>query len=136
MLDTATVQENYRRFIRRAIEADEVWTLSNDKGLAYCESDEYEDTDVLLFFSDEAYARRAVSESFLEFEPQRIDLFDFLYRWLPGMTRDGGLVGPNWTGDMIGAEAEPYQLREAIEDALTPEQAARYLERYEREKAK
>ncbi len=131
LLDTASCLENYQRFIRRIVERESVWILSREGGTAYCESDDYEDTDVLLFFSDEAYARRAKDESFPEFEPKQISLFDFLYRWLPGMTADGHLAGPNWTGDLIGIEIEPYDLRVAVEDALSPEQQARFHRVYE-----
>jgi hypothetical protein len=55
-------------------------------------------------------------------------LFDFMYRWLPGMSGDGVLAGPNWIGDLIGLELDPFQFREAIESAMSPE----HVERHER----
>ena len=83
------------RFIRRVLVSEQVWLLEEGSGVAICQSNEEEDRSVYLFFSDAAYARRARDESFQEFQPEHIDLFGFLYRWLPGMTRDGFLAGPN-----------------------------------------
>ena len=92
-----------------------------------------DDVDVLLFFSDPAYARRAQRSAFPEYEPKGLDLFDVLYRWLPGMTRDGVFAGPNWTGDLVGLEVEAFELREELESQLTPEQRSAFDERYRRE---
>jgi hypothetical protein len=131
--DTATCQENYRRFIQRAAAAGEVWMLSDEDGTATCESDEFEETDVILFFSDLPYARRVQTQSFSDHAPERLDLFDLLYRWLPGMTEDGVLAGPNWTGDLVGLEIEPYDLRVELEKHLSAEQQASFATRYRRE---
>ena len=71
-IDSATVQENHDRFIRRAIEHESVWTVRGDSGplLVESEPDEIESggeeadpRDVYLFFSDEAYAKRALAQS-------------------------------------------------------------------------
>ncbi len=53
-----------------------------------------------------------------------MSLFDFLFRWLPGMSGDGVLAGPNWNHDLVGVELDPYELRVQIDAALTPKQAA------------
>jgi hypothetical protein len=59
-----------------------------------------------------------------------MSLFDFMYRWLPGMSRDGVLAGPNWTGDLSGLELDPFELRQAIESAMSPEHLARHEAMY------
>lgn len=128
--DTATCKDNHERFVRRVVECGQVWGLKGDNGWAFAESNENEETSVLLFWSDEPYARRAQSE-FTEYTPATISLFDFLYRWLPGMTRDGLLVGTNWTGDLVGIETDPFNLREEIEAKLSPELTAQYKTKYE-----
>lgn len=87
---------------------------------------------MLLFWSDEAYARRAQQE-FPEYAPAQIGLFDFLFRWLPGMSGDGVLAGTNWTGDLVGLEKDPYELRTEIEAAMPPEVSAAHKARYEAE---
>jgi len=130
--DTATCQENYRRFIQRAVASGEVWILSCADGAATCDSDDRDGADVILFFSDAAYARRAQVQSFPHYEPRRLDLFDMLYRWLPGMSQDGVLAGPGWTGDLVGLETDPMELREELERHLSPEQRVSFAERYRR----
>lgn len=57
-------------------------------------------------------------------------LFDFLFRWLPGMSGDGVLAGPNWNQDLIGLEIDPFALRESIDSALSPEQMAAHQVQY------
>lgn len=85
--------------------------------------------DVYLFFSDRAYARAVLRETWPDsphFEARSIALFDFLYRWLPGMARDGHLVGTNWTGDLIGLEHEPKNVQAAIVEKLPADVSDRY----------
>src|SRR4051812_12008073 len=109
--DAATCQENYKRFIERVVASGEAWILSGESGAAFCESNERDDTNVILFFSDLPYARRVQKQSIPGHEAQRLDLFDLLYRWLPGMLQDRVLAGPNWTGDLVGLEIPPPELR-------------------------
>jgi hypothetical protein len=130
--DTATCQENHQRFINRIVENEIVWALSNSNGYAIAESNKDEHSGIILFWSDEAYARRAQTESFPEYEESTIPLFDFLYRWLPGMSGDGVLAGTNWTGDLVGLEFDPYELRSEIEAALSEEQSKQFKETYEK----
>jgi hypothetical protein len=121
------------RFIHRVVDSEEVWYLSSDTGVATCTSNRDESNEppaVLLFFSDVAYARRAQESMFPVHEAASMDLFDFLYRWLPGMTGDGVYAGPNWTGDLVGLELEPYSLREQIETAMSQNHLESYEQRY------
>ena len=57
-------------------------------------------------------------------------LFDFLFRWLPGMSGDGVMAGPNWNHELVGLELDPFELREQIDAALSPAQVDAYAERY------
>jgi len=132
--DTATCLANYARFVSRVGQNEVVWGLKGTDGWAFAESNDNPNISIILFWSDEAYARRACS-SFPEKEPERIELFNFLYRWLPGMSGDGVLAGANWTGDLVGLESDPYELRSEIEDHMSFEQNLRYQARYKREKA-
>ncbi|MDB6132703.1 MAG: hypothetical protein JWM59_946 [Verrucomicrobiales bacterium] len=36
-----------------------------------------------------------------------MDLFDFWFRWLPGISGDGILAGTNWDGELRGVECDP-----------------------------
>ncbi len=127
---TATCQENHDRFVRRIVESETVWTLSSENSYAYAESNKNENPrDIILFWSDKAYAKRAKS-NYPNFNETTITLFNFLFRWLPGMSSEGVLAGTNWTGDLVGLEYNPYELRLEIEAALSPGQKDRFNKQY------
>jgi hypothetical protein len=134
--NSADAQADVDRFIRRVVESDTVWYLASDEGTANCYSDAEVDAEdeepatVLLFFSDRAYAKRAQASNFPECRIECMNLFDFMYRWLPGMSGDGVLAGPNWTGDLAGLELDPFELREAIESTMSPESKERHEAMY------
>lgn len=132
--NTADCQADVARFVRRVAESEVVWYLTSDSGTAWCESNAEDDQDepgtVLLFFSDEPYAKR-VQRHFPEHIVKKMPLFDFLFRWLPGMSGDGALVGPNWNGDLVGLELDPYKLRVEIIDVLSAEQRSAHKARYD-----
>jgi hypothetical protein len=134
--DTADCEADVRRFAKRVAGSEVVWYLSSGDGPAVCESNdgdeegEGESREVILFFSDEAYARRCQGSHYEDHEIASMTLFDFLFRWLPGMSGDGVLAGPNWNQELIGLEVDPFELRERIEAELTPAQAAAHEETY------
>ena len=129
---TATCQENHDRFIRRIVESETVWSLSNENGYAYAESNKGENpSDIILFWSDKAYAKRASQSNYPEYNETPITLFDFLFRWLPGMAGEGVCAGTNWTGDLVGLEYNAYDLRLEIEAALSPEQKDLFNKQYD-----
>lgn len=129
LLDGKTSSENHQRFVKRVSAAEVVYYLVNDEGVANSESNDYEDVMVLPFWSDPAYARRAERAFTESFEVKVIPLFDFLYRWLPGMTGDGVLAGTNWNGQLCGREIDPYVLRTEIEESMGPDLCEQYDER-------
>ena len=54
--------------------------------------------------------------AYKDFEPVAIGLDEFVQRWLPGLGRDGLLVGINWSGPRAnGYDVEPRSVREALE---------------------
>ncbi len=116
--DSATVESNVQRFVKRIIEKESVFYLSNPDGVANSVSNDDEETAILMFWSDKAYATRAKRNFDEGFDEVEMELFDFLYRWLPGMSSDGVLAGPNWDGDLVGREINPFELRELIEDQM------------------
>ncbi len=118
--DRATSEGNYQRFIERARESGKVWGLRGDDGWAYCASNEYEDTDVLVFWSDRAYAQRHAQADWRGHKPTVIPLDEFIDNWLQGMHNDGALVGPNWDPELCGLEVEPRE----VADKLTADETA------------
>lgn len=130
--DDETDQEAHSRFIAQVVEGEHVWGLSTEDGFLACESDEAEDRAVLPFWSDADDARTAQAE--LESsEVDSIELFDFLFRWLPGMEDDDVLAGTNWTAALEGKEVEPLNLQDEILDAMADDMRISYLDRLARE---
>ena len=130
LLDSATVESNFQRFIDRIIENGTVYYLANENGVANSVTNEDEETVILMFWSDRAYANRAKQCFEKHFDELEMDLFDFLYRWLPGMSGDGVLAGPNWNGDLVGREIDPFELREEIEKRMPSELVAKHEAKY------
>jgi hypothetical protein len=129
---TATCQENHDRFIKRIVESETIWALSNENSYAYAESNKDDNSsDIILFWSDKAYAKRAKQSKYPEFKETTITLFNFLFRWLPGMYEEGVRAGTNWTGDLVGLEYNAYDLRLEIEAALSSEQKDRFNTQYQ-----
>ncbi|MBM7661665.1 hypothetical protein JOC85_002468 [Bacillus mesophilus] len=51
---TINSKRQYESFVKRVLDSDTVWGLKSEDGWCVCESNEYEDTVVMLFGSDEA----------------------------------------------------------------------------------
>ena len=131
LLDGATAKANKDRFVRRAVENEAVYFLSYEGGVANSISNEHESSTVLMFWSDAAYAKRVQSNGFDEYDIQEISLFDFLYRWLPGMSGDHMIAGVNWNRDLVGLEVDPYQLRTELEESMPASLLDSYSAEYE-----
>lgn len=108
------IEHNYQLFLNMSVDSGLVWALvtsdDDDAEFAMCESEEQPDKAVLIVFSNQEYAREVCTEDWSVYQPRAIDLDDFIDNWLPGMQKDGLLVGVNWTQDLIGAEVEPLDL--------------------------
>jgi hypothetical protein len=130
--DDETDEEAHSRFIAEVVEEEHVWGLSTQDGFLACESDEAKERAVLPFWSDADEARSAQSEVEGS-EVDSIELFDFLFRWLPGMDDDDVLVGTNWTETLEGKELEPLDLQDEILDAMSDDTRISYLDRLARE---
>ena len=109
------LQENYDQFIQHVRETKLIWGLHSDSdGWAHSESNEYEDTDVLLFWSDREKAAVHQNEEWADHTPTEIDFDDFIDSWLQGMDADGTLAGPNWDENFCGLEVEPKDLADRL----------------------
>jgi hypothetical protein len=132
LLDAKTSSENHRRFVERVAAAEVVYYLTNKHGTANSTSNDDDEIAVLPFWSDAPYAKRAALSFEDQFQVESISLFDFLYRWLPGMTDDGVLAGVNWNGDLCGDEVDPFELRTEIEGHMSSKLREEYEESYNR----
>jgi hypothetical protein len=111
----ADLEANKERFVKRVRESGLVWGLRSDQGWAYCPSNQT-DADVLLFWSEEAYARRLAVAEWAAYQATSIDLDEFIDGWLRGMHQDGALAGVNFNSDLAGVEIEPIELAKALID--------------------
>lgn len=128
--DSRTTEANHQRFVERVIGHELVFFLSNSDGLANSESNYVDEATVLPFWSDRAYAVRAQNAFSETFDVSELNLFDFLYRWLPGMSQDRALAGTNWDGNLVGKEIDPLDLREEIENHMPDELSRIYEAKY------
>lgn len=113
--DHAEAEANYRRFIERVKQSRQVWGLfSQEYGFVYSASNDDEERDVLVFWSDRAYAARHAREEWAEFTPVPLDLDSFVNEMLPALQENGALVGPNWDANLCGLEIEPEELAKQL----------------------
>lgn len=73
------------------------------------------------FWSSRSRAQKVIASvpAYAGFEPFRIAWADFTARWVPGLKRDGILVGVNWSGPRaVGYDVEPEALQRNVEARL------------------
>jgi hypothetical protein len=75
-----------------------LWTVRDDGG--YPAPMDADGRRSAPFWSSEARVRRVIANvpAYAGFVPDELDLTGWRDRWLPGLRRDGLLVGLNWTG--------------------------------------
>ena len=113
--DRATSEANFERFIARSLEGAKVYGLQDrDGGWAVCPSREYDDTDVIVLWSDRAYAARHIRAEWSAYHVSEIGLDEFIGAWLRGMHEDGSLVGPNWDANLCGLEVEATEVAKRL----------------------
>ena len=123
----------------KILETEVVWAIRGETGFGMCESNDVEAEGgepgaVLLFWSHEAYARRVIEAGFDDHVAESLSLFDFLFRWLPGMAGDGVLAGTNFTGALHGLASDAHELQEELMEALPKELAVAYIDRMQAER--
>lgn len=111
---TDDLEANYQRFIENILESGQVWGLQSDEGWVVVDSTEFEDAEVMPFWSEEAYAKAHCVGEWEDFKPVAMDLDEFVEDWLTGMAEDGILVGPNWNDDLDGLEIEPEEVMQLL----------------------
>ncbi|WP_406664506.1 DUF2750 domain-containing protein [Gallaecimonas sp. GXIMD1310] len=113
----ANWQHAFEQFVNRIQTTGQLWSLSCDDGWVVCESTEFEDAEVMPFWSDEATASRHCTEQWADYQVTRISLQDFVELWLPNLLEDDVLVGPDWNDELEGLEVEPADIAEALMEA-------------------
>lgn len=107
---TDDVQANLALFISESKENQLVWGLRNEEGWLSCESTEFEESEVMPFWSAKEDAALHNVEEWADFEVLEIPLDIFVEDWLITLAEDGVLVGANWNANLEGQEIEPAEL--------------------------
>ena len=114
-MTTPEEQEALSDFAQEASVNKQVWGLKAEQGWALCPSTEFEETDVLPFFTDAESAALLCTGEWKIYQPEAISLESFLEDWLPGIHEDNAMVGLSWNADLEGVEVEPADLAATIE---------------------
>lgn len=91
---------NFQLFIEQVRESGQVWGLRYGEDWVVCRSAEFEDADVMPLWSAEEDARLHCVDEWADYEPEVIDLEEFLDIWINDLDEDDVLVGPK-TGTPI-----------------------------------
>ena len=128
--DTAAIEYKHKKFVERVVDFDTVWALESDEGFATSDSNDFEDTNVIPFWSDRAYATSLIKDDWRNYKPVSMPLGEFIENWLVGMYGDGFIVGTNWDANMFGKEIDPLELALEITDHLTAKGKSLRLGKY------
>lgn len=111
---TDNLDANFQLFIEEVRESGQVWGLRYGEDWVVCRSAEFEDADVMPLWSAEGDARLHCVDEWADYEPEVIELEEFLDIWINDLNEDDVLIGPNWNADLEGQELEPIELAKAL----------------------
>jgi len=112
-------------FYRDVAEHRRVWTIKDAGGIPAPVGDQ--GLRVMPFWSSLQRAKRVITQvpAYSAFAPLELSWAEFRDRWLPGLARDGLLVGINWSGPRAtGYDVEPAALRDAVDAAIARREAS------------
>lgn len=104
-------------FVEKVRLSEKLWALgAEDGGFVVCDSNQFENTDVLLLWESEATAKAQCKEEWADYSPLEITLDEFLDDWVEDLKEDDALVGLNWNDDQVCVEIEPIGLARALSE--------------------
>lgn len=108
---TDNIEENLTLFVQETAQTQVVWGLKNEEeGWLSCDSTEFEESEVMPFWSSKADAEIHNIEEWSDFVVTEIPLDMFLEEWLKTLSEDGVLLGLNWNAALDGKELEPLEV--------------------------
>ncbi|MDB1123865.1 DUF2750 domain-containing protein [Vibrio algarum] len=108
---TSDIEANLQLFVTETKQNQVVWGLrNNDEDWLACDSSEFENSEVMPFWSNKEDAAIHNVEEWAEFEIYEIPLDVFVEDWLITLAEDGVLAGVNWNESLEGKEMEPSDL--------------------------
>jgi hypothetical protein len=103
-------------FYREVAEGRVVWTVRDAAG--YPAPQTQSGRRAQPFWSTRSRVERVIKSvpAYAGFSPEEISWETFCSSWIPGLTRDGLLVGVNWSGARAtGYDIEPAELKRNVE---------------------
>jgi uncharacterized protein DUF2750 len=102
-------------FYREALREGSVWTIRDGGGFPAPVSDSGKRTAPFWSLRSRAEAITTAVDAYVGMEIVEIDLSSWRERWLPGLERDGILVGLNWSGEhATGYDVEPANVLRSL----------------------
>ena len=123
---TGSFEGGAERFVQRVLRRGVAWSVEIADGLKCRLSQQGRGRRVLLLWSSERSARSAAAAESSKSKLRRVFLDELLTSWLPAMSREGLLVGPDPDGDRQGFELGPLDLRIKLLGQMDAETRARY----------
>ncbi|RYY41737.1 MAG: DUF2750 domain-containing protein [Chitinophagaceae bacterium] len=111
-------EEQHNLFITQATENGVVWALRSSEGYAVSPSNDYDESEVIPFWSHAEGARALATDEWGAYEVTELPLAEFLETWMLGMQSEDLLVGTNWDAELAGTELEPIELAYEITGKL------------------
>ncbi|RRS10736.1 DUF2750 domain-containing protein [Pseudoalteromonas sp. J010] len=117
MMNEEEIGSEVSDFIGQVKNTESVWALSSsDGGMVVVDSNQFDETDVLLLWDSEEKAQAQCRDEWSEFSPMSIDIESFLDEWVLDLKEDDALVGLNWNDDNVCIEIEPVGLARLLVD--------------------
>lgn len=102
-------------FVEQTRNSGELWALTAEEGgFVVLDSNQFEDTDVLLLWQSEALAQAQCKEEWQIYTPVLLEVSEFIDHWADELHEDSALVGLNWNDDQVCVEIEPKGLANAL----------------------
>ncbi|WP_043931732.1 DUF2750 domain-containing protein [Bacillus sp. EB01] len=86
-------QKRYEYFIKKVADYEQLWGLY-EGGWAISEDDN--GNKLIPFWPKREFAELSSIKEWSHYQPKKIDLEDFISKWIPGMKRDGLRVSVFW----------------------------------------
>lgn len=93
-----------------------LWGLQDEteEGWVVCDSVDFENTDVMPLWSNEALAAVHCSDEWKNYNAVAIPLNEFLEYWVADFNEDGVLIGTNWDDKSQCDELDPIVLAKLL----------------------
>jgi hypothetical protein len=106
-------------FYREVAAKRVVWTVHDEGGFPAPKTDTGQRSQP--FWSSKSRVEKIIRTvpAYGGFSPFEITWEDFCTRWVPGLTKDGILVGVNWSGNnAVGYDFEPEQVQKNVQSVI------------------